>query len=633
MSHDLIVLAGPPGAAHSAQRLAAVQHAARAVPGFTAVEYRQTETVAAAVVRTDVAGGSVSDISRDTSGTRLTVALKRSGLTAASSSARSGSEAAHACILLEAGGSVTITTDGVAVVPVYWGVSGDVLAASTHLASLVSLGIPADPDERGVVEYLTFHHPLGDRTMLRHARVLPPGGRLQWRAGRVVEERADPAFAPSSNHLSDREAVAEFAEVWPTVIDAAFSDAGRVAVSLSGGMDSRTIAGGAVAQGWSPLTFTYGDAPTWEVRTATRIAQELGTAHLRLPVIDAQLLSGAGEWGARLDGAHSPNELYDLWFADVLREVSDTVVNGHAGDPLWGDGKAIGLSAPEPILESLWSRYLPQARQAAGFLAGDLGSGATALAREALAESLSRLDCSRPDAAVRWNMTNRQFRWGNMLVTGLRRTGIRAETPFLDRRFLALASRFSPEQYLHGRLYLQVQRAIFPRTSAVPRSDDGNAPRNLSHVYWSADTSQLRQLAALTARHPVSGLRRGLRYGTQEGAVQIRRRLGISGPADRLEARRSVFPIDLWLRTRPVYAQRLAELLAADDHPLVSGRAVDEAVSSLAAGQPIASASVLGRVAAVRSWLADYRRRGESFAALTPAADSVDPVVGSPPRG
>lgn len=614
MSHELLVLAGRPGAAHSAARAAALRHAAESVPGFVAMRSVETPTALAAVVETEPAGGSVAQVERTTSGTRLTVALTARGVTAAVASSVCGGEGAHASVLLDEDGGLTLSTDGVALIPVYWGTSGEMLAASTHLASLVSLGIPADLDEQGVVEYLTFHHPLGTRTLLRHCRMMPAGGSLRWIDGRRLVRGNRPAFVLSEAGLSDKDALAAFAECWPQVIGDVFAGQGRVGVSLSGGMDSRAIAGAAAAQGFRPLSFTYGDSQAAEAVTAARVAEALGLAHLALPVDDDHVLAGARGALELLDGAHSPNEMYDLWFADTLRDSLDTVVNGHAGDPMWGNAKGIGLTDPAAVLDTLWRRYRQHAQYAAGFLGGGLGDQAVSLVRDSLVASLNEWDfTSRGDVAVAWAMANRQPRWGNMMVTALRRSGLRPQTPFLDQRFLALAARFSPEQRRHGALYLRVHDALFPRTAGIPRSDDGNAPRRLNHLYWASDSSHLRQLAGLTARHPLSGLRRAADHGSYAAAAQFRRYLGLSSPADSRMARRSVFATDLWLRTRPAYVDRLQELLDTGDHPLISASAVAGAVRSIRRRQPVAPAAVLGRVAAAKGWLTDYESRAATL--------------------
>jgi len=613
VSFELLVVAGSPGLTASESRRFVVEHAAAQVPGAVSWSVSEGPSACAALDATGPDRGTLVRRIRSEEGTRLTLATSSRGLTAAERGDPGGAEAGHVSILLPADGSLTLSTDGVGFLPCYWGRIPDGVVISTHLASLVSLGLPPDADETGLVEYLALHHPLGTRTLLRDATMLAAGGEVRWRPGAppVSHERA--IFVPRSDALADDDVIAAFAELWPQVVADAFAGPGTTALGLSGGLDSRAIAEAAVHAGVSPVTYTYGAPPSREPLAAARVARALGLHHTEIPVAPRDLLAGGPEALSRLDGAHSASEMYELWFADTLRSFSRTVVNGLAGGPLWGDDKAVGITDPGAVLERQWQRYAGDVHTVSSFLVGEVGASAGQILRTSLAGSLAEWDLrARDDMVIYWKVANRQFRWGNMLTNALRRSGLRTEAPFLDSRFLSLAARLTPEQRRNGRLYLRVHRELFPRTSGIPRSDDGNAPRALDHVYWSGESSFVRQLAHLTRRHPVSGVRRAARIGGHMSRDLLRTRAGVSGPADRSDARRSVFPADLWLRSDSTYAERLCELLEVGDHPLIDGEAVAEQVRAVRAGTPALPALVLGRVAAARAWLADYERRASA---------------------
>ena len=592
-----------------------IRHAAALVPGVVSMQEVVTPEAAGMLVETAPTGGAVASVERERGGTRVTVATTRRGLTDAGRGGISGAEAAHATVLLGDDGVVEVSVDGVALIPVYWGVDDGRLIASTHLASLVSLGLPADIDETAVAEYLVMHHPLGVRTLLTRASTLPPGGWLTWRDGRIARQGSRPALStPTTVEVDDSEVIDAFAGLWPSVLADAFDGAGRVGVSLSGGLDSRAIAEGATGIGERPLAMTYGDSGSEEVVVAAQVAEALGLPHLVMPVTESDILHDSAQTLTLLDGCHSPNEMYDAWFSGRLRDVVDTVLNGHCGDPLWGHNKAVGLSTRRDVLENHWQRYAPEARQAGAFLAPELRLDVADVARTSLEQSLEPWEFeARPDMAIFWNIANRQFRWGHSVVTVLRRLGLRVEVPFLDGRVLAVLGKLTPRQHMNGSLYLQTYRDVFPRTSGIPRADDGNPPRSLNHLYWSADRGNARQLAELTVQHPIAGTRRAVRQARHEAAVALRRRANHPGPADRSDRRRMVFPIDVWLRSQPAYAERLINLLRSAAHPWISEEAVEAAVTSIRAGRPATSAAALGRVAALGGWLNDYDQRAEGW--------------------
>lgn len=617
MSHEILLISSAANPSARARRLEMLTHAAGALPGSTSWSVVESLTAAAALVKTSPTGGSFAELARDEGGGRITVATTRRGLAAAEgASAQHGSEAGHVTVRLAPDRSVDVATDGVGFLPAYWGVHSGGLFVSTHLASLISLGLPSDVDEQGLIEYLTLLHPMQERTLLRDAALLSAGASLRWKDEKVTVTRR-PLFVPSSESLSDDDVVAAFAEIWPKVVGEAFNGPGRMSLGLSGGLDSRAIAETAVGLGHNPVTYTYGSPPTREAVVGARVAEILELPHLAVPVSDDRLLANAHESLERLDGSHSPSEMYELWFSDLLRSFADVVVNGLAGGPLWGDDKAVGLAEPAAVRDRQWKRYASEVRTIKPFLSSDLREGADDVIRRSLSDSLAAWDLSaRPDMVIFWKIANRQLRWGNMLTNALRRAGLRTEAPFLSSQFLALAALLTPDQRRNGNLYLRVHREVFPRTAAEGRSDDGNAPRSLDHVYWSGESSYIHQLGVLAAHHPISGTRRGGHLGTQVALSRLRSQASVSGPADRYDARRSVFPADVWLRTRRSYADRLVTLLQADHSAIFSSAAVAAAVASLRSMKPTAPALALGKIAAAQAWLADYEHRAAACRAV-----------------
>ncbi|HSN43410.1 MAG TPA: asparagine synthase C-terminal domain-containing protein [Propionibacteriaceae bacterium] len=615
MSHEILLIAGRSEALPRARRLAMLDHAARAVPGFASWSVVESPAASAALVVTSPVGGSFAQLTRTAGGGRITVATTRRGLALREGeSALHGAEAGHVRVFLGPDDSVVVDTDGVGFLPAFWGVDDHTLFVSTHLASLVSLGLPGDVDDRGLIEYLTMLHPMQERTLLQAASLLSAGSSLKWRDVTADITRR-PLFVPSADSLSDDDVVAAFAEIWPDVIGDAVGGPDRMTLGLSGGLDSRAIAEMAVGLGHRPVTYTYGAADTREAAVAARVAGVLGLPHLNVPISDDRLLANSHATLPLLDGAHSASEMYELWFADLLRSSTDVVVNGLAGGPLWGDDKAVGLTDPAAVLDRQWKRYASEVLTITPFLSADLREGAEDVIRRSLAESLGAWDlAARPDMVIFWKIANRQLRWGNMLTTALRRAGLRTEAPFLDSRFLTLAARLTPDQRRNGRLYLRVHREVFPSTAGLGRSDDGNAPRWLDHVYWSGESSFVHQLGVLASHHPISGIRRGWRLGTQVAFSRLRSQFSVSGPADHEDARRAVFPSDVWLRTRRPYAERLIDLLEAGQGcSLISTDAVSQAVDGIRSGNPTVPALTLGKVAAAQIWLGDYKRRATSL--------------------
>ncbi|SDT58851.1 asparagine synthetase B family protein [Jiangella sp. DSM 45060] len=616
MSYEILLSCGSDRPEDRARRRATVGRAAGLVPGATSSRIAETPTATCALVATEPAGGTLAEFREDASGSFVAVATTAHGLAVAATSdgQLAGAEAGHVGVHLRTDGTVSAGTDGMAFLPAYWAESDSGgLLLSTHLASLVSLGLPNRVDERGLLEYLVMLHPLQERTLLAGAGLLAPGTHLEWSQADGGHRKGMPLFQPSAESMSDDEAVAAFAEVWREVVaDVLGRNAGaRLALGLSGGLDSRAIAVMATELGARPVSYTYGNGRNREAVVAARVAERLGLPHVQVPVTDDRLLRQAPRIADRLDGAHSPAEMYELWFDDLLPTFADVIVNGLAGGPIWGDDKGLGITDPTQAAERQWHRYQGSVAAMAPYLSDDVRGEAPAVIRDGLAESMAGWDFSqRGDAVIFWKLANRQLRWGNILVNALRRSGLRIEAPFLDSRVLRFASRLTTDQRRNGTLYLQAHRELFAATANIGRSDDGNSPHGLTHVYWSGDSSFLGQLSALGRRHPVSAGRRAARFALQTGAGHLRQRTGLARPADVIDRRASVFPADLWARTRPVYAQRLATFLeAAPPSPLLSESAIARAAAELRAGRSPSDPLLLAKVATANHWLADYATR------------------------
>ncbi|HIZ37822.1 MAG TPA: asparagine synthase C-terminal domain-containing protein [Candidatus Ruania gallistercoris] len=636
MSQELLVVAS---ARRDLERTAAtVRYAAERVPGATGCHVESRGSAAVAVVSTDPPGGSTGALRSDAGLVSAVVATNAAGLGFGhgpiDASRAVGSEAGHVRVVIDHQGLVRVSGDGIGAVPLYWFADDDGLYLSTHLASLVSLGVPAEVDDAAALEYLVLLHPLGDRTILDSVRVLPPGGLLEWSPQEGPRVKARPLFAPDADAMNDTDAIERFQGIWATVIGDLFERHGdrRVALGVSGGLDSRAVAAGSALVGARPLTFAYGTEHVIESRVAAEVAATLGFDHLRLPVVDERLMPEAPSIIARLDGVHSPAEMFELWFGRTLSTMADVLVNGAGGGPLWGDEKSMGLRDPRAITAATIRRYSGEIAAIEPYLDRDRRTDLTQVLTDGVAATLSEWSqWDRADISVFWRIANRQVRWGNALVTAVRRAGMTSETPFLDSRFLRFCAALTPEQRLNGHLHLKVHRQLFAQTAGIGRGDDGNSPRMLSHVYWSSDRRYAAQLAELTFRHPVAGMRRVGRRAGVVGARMLDRRYSANAVTTWWDERTSVFPLDLWARTRATLADRLASLAeSATAMPaLVSEDALASATSALRAGRGT-SVAALAKVATLGHWLNDFRARELDFRRATAGGDSALIPRGSP---
>jgi asparagine synthase (glutamine-hydrolysing) len=622
MSRELIVLAGSSNHDSAARcRRRIVDNAAGQMPGYLSHESIASDFAVVALVVTGPEEGSVALLDREPDNVLASVALTSEGIDVArkgDSSHTVAAEAAHVVVRVRTDGSVELETDGIATIPAYWHAGHEHFCASTHLATLPSLGVDPELDDVAIVEYLVMLHPLDQRTLLRDVRITPPGGRVTWRPGSAAFVEHHPIFVPShAMAADDATAIVSMSRVWADVLEELWRrhKSSPIWVGLSGGLDSRSVAAGLKQLGHRPATFSYGDRHVRDTRIAALVADRLRLPYLRLPVDEDALMPSPLEIVDKLDGAHSPAEMFDVWFSPRIRGLTNTVVNGAGGGPLWGDEKTIGATDARQVLEAVMFRYEPALAGVLPFLTDDGAARARHLLREGLRESLGHWDfAAREDMSVFWRIANRQVRWGNMLVGAMRRSGIRSELPFLDSRFLEFAASLAPDQRRNGALHLKVQRSVFRETADIPRSDDGNPPAHLNHVYWSADRSYGRQVIDLASRHPVSGARRVARRALATAVHAARDRSMLTTLADRWDNTVDTFPLDIWARANPLFAERVASMAESDSasDTLVSAQRLERGMRDALAASFSGSVTALARAASVQRWARDYRLRSQA---------------------
>jgi len=236
-------------------------------------------------------------------------------------------------------------TDVLGRFPIYYAAAGDaLLVGSSPELFAHHPGFRATFDPRGLVGILLTNGLVEGRTLLSGVNRLAPGRTLFARTGLPVRENnqydlpiSDRYFdQPFDRHVDLLDAALE------RTIRRRVSPSPRPALLLSGGLDSRTVAGYLARQGISPLAVTHGDRDDLEMRCARSVVHELGFEHVmqasetdRLPEFAATRakwehcasgFSGIGSWGGQ----------------EALRRLAITVVSGHSMDWVIGGFESHG---------------------------------------------------------------------------------------------------------------------------------------------------------------------------------------------------------------------------------------------------------------------------------------------------
>jgi asparagine synthase (glutamine-hydrolysing) len=171
--------------------------------------------------------------------------------------------------------------------PVFWWASGDVLliGSSPELFKHHPL-FRFDLDLAGLTGILLTIHSVGGRTLMQGVRRLPPGHALVWRKGSAPREVLQYSLPTSTRHFDlPGWAAAELVEETLTgSVARHLPAAGRSALTLTGGRDSRLLAGIMAKLQRPPVAVTLGRDDDIEMQCASSVARALGLEHRTAPV-------------------------------------------------------------------------------------------------------------------------------------------------------------------------------------------------------------------------------------------------------------------------------------------------------------------------------------------------------------
>ncbi|MEW6270863.1 MAG: asparagine synthase-related protein, partial [Thermodesulfobacteriota bacterium] len=348
----------------------------------------------------------------------------------------------------------------------YLAIAGDVLVFAPLVGALLALpDVARDLDLGAVADLLTFQHVLGDATLLRDVRALPPASIATFDAsGLRVRRRWQPVYRPERSARLEEYADELGRRLRAAVVRSASSGL-RPGLPLSGGLDSRALL--AVLDGGSMEMpcFTYGVAGCLDVLAARRLAASVGAPHRVIELEPGYVARYAGELVRLTDGMH----LALNGHATALQQCAD-----------WCDLLVLG-NGGDSLLDAFWKRHDARPGSEA-FVRGmyDLMScgvdGATArhVLAAPLRDELRRgpLDRLRrrlalyqgetaADVADAYNAGERHWRWVLQGVPA-QSTHVEFRQPFFDDGVTELALRAPTALRTGRRLHVELIRRMTP---------------------------------------------------------------------------------------------------------------------------------------------------------------------------
>jgi asparagine synthase (glutamine-hydrolysing) len=238
----------------------------------------------------------------------------------------------HAAVCYDEREGLTAGADVLGLFPVYYAACGPALIVGSsaelfrhHPCFMPELSLT------GLTGILLSHAILDGQGLLSGVRRLRPGHLLRWRSGaqpREVVQYTIPVSSPVRGR-SFRDDVDQLDAAFSEAIDRHIPPNGSIGILLSGGRDSRQLAGHVHERGHRLQALTLGAESDYDVRCATAVARTLGCPH-RVANIDETTFTTGAIRQARWEHLASGFSSIHTWGAIVpLRELPARVLTGY----------------------------------------------------------------------------------------------------------------------------------------------------------------------------------------------------------------------------------------------------------------------------------------------------------------
>jgi asparagine synthase (glutamine-hydrolysing) len=238
-------------------------------------------------------------------------------------------------------GMVYLVTDRYGFRYLFWTVHENALVWASELKALLAVpGFRPVIKPEAVSEFISIGYLLEDNTWFEGVELLSPGTVLAWDlASRSYTrhrywwwDRIKPAGdTADENHIVER-----LGELFVKAVERRCCGEERICISLSGGLDSRSLLAAARHNGRQVTAFTFGKKGCDDIRIAAMAARAGGVPHEVFEL-------NAGNWLApRVPGIWWTDGMLDLMHMhgiEINRELKhsfDVNLNGFAGDLLLG---------------------------------------------------------------------------------------------------------------------------------------------------------------------------------------------------------------------------------------------------------------------------------------------------------
>jgi len=342
-------------------------------------------------------------------------------------------------------------------------------------------------DPAGLASMLSFGYHLGELTLLRDVKCLPHARHIEFRTATDtfgIERYWNYPYGEMEAAASEAELAEALHRHLARALKRRLRKVEKILLPISGGLDSRTMAGLLAQSDYSGevLAYSYGQSSSRDARYGRAIARKLGYRHIHIPTPVDFMTRHMEQAAWRFDAEWAADSNWGARFSHTHPALGDirgyTVLSGFMGDVILGsDRYNYRRKAGDAPLstEQLAKIFIGAVRDMPidGLLdatsAAEAESGIAAIARETFEP---RQNLAPFFALLRSEFIHRQRRH-TATVTQSVEHDLKAITPFLDRDVVDFSTRIPLDLFHHKLLYKRMIRDHLPAVATVPYTDTG----------------------------------------------------------------------------------------------------------------------------------------------------------------
>ncbi len=424
------------------------------------------------------------------------------------------------CLFDKKSHSLHLVSDKFGLRSIYYTLLKDTFIFSSRLRPILLFpNLDRNLDYNAIGDLFYFGFVSGNKTLFKTIKLLPPGSILSFSDQKIkLEKYWDSLSLFSLKYENDKPSIKEVVTLFQQAVRKRLREKPLLGLSLSGGLDSRSILAALGIQAQGMPSYTLGLPRCEDERLSARMARIAGTKHQFLSITEESLkdfLSLAQTLVFYSDGFYYPHESTEKVALDYFKRAPFKILfRGHGGE-LAKAALAFPVQVDKEVLNTKEASFLTKIflkktnlvlldlKPEEVFSSPELKKLKTKIAEISLSKIRNLSENLSPGDIFLHFYLNEYIRRQAVASLNIFRTQVEIRLPFLDEDFLKALFKLPIRKRYKGEIHVEIVKTYMPALIKVPNSNTG-APLDAGKWrLWFIDkfNSLLKKLSVPGFRH------------------------------------------------------------------------------------------------------------------------------------